>query len=87
MKGECRFMNESLIKQLYEERDNLYPNGTLIASRGNTKSYLWMVTWLKYTAYEIIADILETQIPNCSLEHAHELMEEWVDRILSGLRE
>ena len=87
MKGECRFMNESLIKQLYEERDNLYPNGTLITSRGNTKSYLRMVMWLKYTAYEIIADILETQIPNCSLEYAHELMGKWVEEMLSGLRE
>ena len=72
-------LNKQLIKQLKEERENLYPNGCPIQPRGCRKTFLYLFHFLIYSAYDCVCSIYENMDTEINLETAHKDIENYVE--------
>jgi len=71
-------MNDYLIRQLKEERDQLYPNGFPIQPRGCSKTYLYLSHWLRWNAYELYCQMLECLNYEDDIDSAHKWINDFV---------
>lgn len=71
-------MNEKLIEQLINERDNLFPNGCPIQSRGCSKTFMYLALFLRWNAYEIMCQVYKNVNREITLEEAHRDIDSYV---------
>ena len=73
--------NKELIKTLYVERKRLYPNGCQFAPRGCGKTFLYLMHFLRYVAYDVVIDEYRKTNREISLEEAHNDMKDYINEM------
>lgn len=66
--------NRKLIRQLKEERRNLYPYGLPIQPRGCGRTSLHLMHFLRYVAFDVVINMYKKMDKEVSLEQAYEDM-------------
>lgn len=66
--------NRKLIKRLRKERRKLYPYGLPIQPRGYGKTFLYLMYFLRYVAFDVVIDKCKKTDREISLEEAYEYM-------------
>lgn len=71
-------MNEELIKQLMNERDEMFPYGCPIQPRGCSKTYTYLALFLRWNAYNFMCQIYKHVNGEITLEDAHKDIDDYV---------
>lgn len=71
-------MNEDLIKQLMNERDEMFPYGCPIQPRGSSKTYTYLALFLRWNAYNFMCQIYKHLNGEITLEEAHKDIDNYV---------
>lgn len=71
-------MNEKSIKSLMHERDKLFPQGCPIQPRGYSKTYTYLVLFLRWNAYDLMCQVYKHVNREITLEEAHRDIDNYV---------